>query len=68
MNLIRSLLYTSLGKKYLMGITGVLLCAFVLVHLLGNLALFAGQDAINSYAVLLKSKAAVLPPVLLHQS
>ncbi len=60
MNLIRSLLYTSLGKKYLMGITGVLLCAFVLVHLLGNLALFAGQDAINSYAVLLKSKAAVL--------
>lgn len=51
---------SSLGKKYLMAITGVGLIGFVLVHMAGNLLLFAGPDALNSYAQALKAR----PPVL----
>ena len=42
-------LKSSLGNKYLMAITGVLLYGFVMTHLLGNLLVFAGRDAINTY-------------------
>ena len=60
MNFFLTLFNTSLGKKYLMAITGVLLCLFVLGHMAGNMALFAGQNAINDYAAFLKSKTALL--------
>lgn len=51
---------SSLGKKYLMAVTGLLLIGFVLAHLSGNLLIFAGPDAINSYAQMLKAKPALL--------
>ncbi|MCK9315585.1 MAG: succinate dehydrogenase cytochrome b subunit [Clostridia bacterium] len=60
MNLIKAILLSSIGRKYIMAITGVALAAFVFVHLLGNLQLFLGADALNKYAVLLKSNFAVL--------
>lgn len=41
---------TSIGKKAIMGVTGVLLVLFVLGHMTGNLLIFAGRDAINEYA------------------
>lgn len=41
---------SSVGRKILMAVTGALLLVFVCVHLLGNLSLFAGADAINTYA------------------
>ncbi len=43
-----------------MAITGFLLFGFVIVHMLGNLQIFLGPNAINEYAELLKSKAALL--------
>ena len=43
-----------------MAITGLALVVFVIVHMLGNLAVFAGQDAMNSYAAFLKSNLGVL--------
>lgn len=43
-----------------MAITGFLLFGFVIVHMLGNLQIFIGANAINEYAELLKSKAALL--------
>lgn len=43
-----------------MAITGAALSAFVFVHLLGNLQLFLGADALNKYAVLLKSNLLIL--------
>jgi succinate dehydrogenase / fumarate reductase cytochrome b subunit len=49
-----------LGKKYIMAITGSLLFGFVIVHMLGNLQIFIGANAINEYAEMLKSKAALL--------
>jgi succinate dehydrogenase / fumarate reductase, cytochrome b subunit len=45
---------SSLGKKFLMAISGAALFGFVIGHLAGNLQIFLGQDAINAYAVFLK--------------
>lgn len=38
------------GKKIVLGFSGLVLLGFIIGHLLGNLSVFAGQDAINSYA------------------
>ena len=46
MNWLRS----SIGKKVLMAASGLLLIGFVIMHLLGNLLIYGGQDAINAYA------------------
>ena len=43
-------LKSSVGAKHLMAITGIALVGFVIAHMLGNLLVFAGQDALNSYA------------------
>jgi succinate dehydrogenase / fumarate reductase, cytochrome b subunit len=43
-------LKSSLGSKYLMALTGLALIGFVVAHLLGNLQMFAGPEAINAYA------------------
>ena len=50
MNWLRCALSSSVGKKFLMAITGQLLCGFLVVHLAGNLLLFAGAEAYNAYA------------------
>ena len=48
------LLKSSLAKKYLMALTGLFLCTFLVGHLAGNLQLFVqgaeGQQAFNEYA------------------
>lgn len=44
------LLSSSIGQKFVMGATGLLLCGFVAAHLAGNLLLFVGADAFNDYA------------------
>jgi succinate dehydrogenase / fumarate reductase cytochrome b subunit len=41
---------TSVGKKFIVGITGLAICLFVLMHLLGNLNLLIGKDAFMEYA------------------
>lgn len=46
---------SSLFKKYLMAVTGLILVGFVLFHMLGNLQLFGGPDMLNHYAHFLKS-------------
>ncbi len=50
MNLIKGIFNTSLGRKYLMAITGAGLFGFIIAHLLGNLLVFAGPAALNEYA------------------
>ncbi len=44
---------TTIGKKILMGLTGLFLCIFLIVHLSGNLLLFSddGGRAFNVYTV-----------------
>lgn len=51
---------SSLGKKYVMAITGLGLFIYVIAHMLGNLQIYFGPDQINNYAQFLKSTPAVL--------
>lgn len=51
---------TTVGTKFLVGLTGALLVLFVIGHLLGNLQIYLGHDAINDYAEFLKSKPSLL--------
>lgn len=51
---------SSVAKKLVLAATGALLFLFVVFHLLGNLLIFAGRDAVNAYAALLKSVPEVL--------
>ena len=44
---------SSIGGKVTMAVTGLLLFAFTVAHLLGNLQLLKGRDAINQYAKML---------------
>lgn len=48
-------LRSSLGKKYLMGFTGLVWVGFAIGHLIGNLLLFAGRAAFNGYAYFLET-------------
>ena len=51
---------TSTGKKILMAISGAALFAFVVGHLLGNLQIFLGPEALNRYSAFLKSTGELL--------
>ena len=54
-----SFISSTIGRKILMALTGLVLVLFVLGHMLGNLQIFLGPDAINAYAYKLHE---VLPP------
>ncbi|MEM0996272.1 MAG: succinate dehydrogenase cytochrome b subunit [Bacteroidota bacterium] len=41
----------SVGKKLIMGLSGLFLISFLVVHLAGNLLLFVGPAAFNDYAI-----------------
>jgi succinate dehydrogenase / fumarate reductase cytochrome b subunit len=43
-------LATTIGQKVLMGCTGLLLIAFLVVHMAGNLLVFVGPDTYNAYS------------------
>ncbi len=51
---------STVGKKILMAVTGIILVVFVIEHMVGNLLTFKGPDAINAYAAFLKSSKEVL--------
>jgi succinate dehydrogenase / fumarate reductase, cytochrome b subunit len=53
MSWITKTLSSSLGKKVLMALTGLFLCTFLIIHLIGNLQLFKddGGYAFNTYTV-----------------
>lgn len=53
-------LQSSIGKKALMAVSGLVLLGFVIAHLLGNLQIFLGPEAINAYAVKLRHYGALL--------
>lgn len=54
-------LSSTVARKFVAGLTGVLLIAYLVLHLAGNLTLFAGQGLFNLYAHRLES----LGPLLL---
>jgi len=44
-----ALFRSTIGQKVLMGVTGLMLVAFIVIHLLGNLLVYSGPEAINAY-------------------
>jgi succinate dehydrogenase / fumarate reductase cytochrome b subunit len=60
MNLLLRPVRTSVGSKFVMALTGLVLIAFVLAHMAGNLLIFRGKEALNDYA-----HALATSPVLL---
>jgi succinate dehydrogenase / fumarate reductase cytochrome b subunit len=65
---------SSIGKKFIVAITGVIMIVFVVGHLLGNLQIFLGPDWVNGYAEHLRElgpllwliRALLLLTVILH--
>ncbi|QDU79955.1 Succinate dehydrogenase/Fumarate reductase transmembrane subunit [Polystyrenella longa] len=43
-------LKSSIGQKYVMAISGLLLCGFLVAHLAGNLLLYVGPEMYDAYA------------------
>jgi succinate dehydrogenase / fumarate reductase, cytochrome b subunit len=46
---------SSIGKKFIMAVTGSFLLIFLIIHLIGNITLFFGPDAFNGYVKTLDS-------------
>ena len=57
----RRVFSSSVGTKLLTGVTGLLLFAYLVLHLAGNLLVFAGQDTFNEYAHVLISNPLTAP-------
>jgi succinate dehydrogenase / fumarate reductase cytochrome b subunit len=51
---------SSIGKKYVVAGTALLLILYVLGHLVGNLQIYMGQDRINAYAKFLHDLGPIL--------
>ena len=62
MNVIKNIFGTSLGKKYVMAVTGGAMFLFVIGHLVGNLQVFLGPEAINRYGHFLQSNVEIIWP------
>lgn len=45
-----SLYSTAVGKKYVMAISGLVLMAYVVTHMIGNLKLYFGAESLGAYA------------------
>src|ERR1043165_7745856 len=60
--LLKRIFGSSLGKKFIMGVSGCLLFLFVVAHLLGNLQIFLGAEVINRYGHFLQSNPELLWP------
>jgi succinate dehydrogenase / fumarate reductase cytochrome b subunit len=50
MNRVVALWHTSVGKKAVMAVTGIIMVAYLITHVLANLLVFQGPEQINSYS------------------
>ncbi len=57
----RSFASSSVGTKVLIAVTGLLLFAYLILHLAGNLLIFLGPDTFNRYSHMLISNPLVIP-------
>jgi succinate dehydrogenase / fumarate reductase cytochrome b subunit len=55
-----SLFDTTLGKKAVMAVTGLVLLGFLLGHMLGNLQVYLGPEVLDAYAVKLRALGPLL--------
>ena len=76
MGAMRGFVRSSIGRKVVMATTGVILVGFVIAHMIGNLQVYIGPEAMNDYAVWLRqvlhgaglwiARAVLLAAVILH--
>src|SRR5262245_44536382 len=52
---------SSVGTKLLIGVTGLLLVAYMVLHLIGNVLIFFGRDVFNEYSHFLISNPLIIP-------
>jgi succinate dehydrogenase / fumarate reductase cytochrome b subunit len=57
----RRVFTSSIGTKLLIGLTGLALFAYLVLHLAGNVLIFLGQDTFNEYSHTLISNPLILP-------
>lgn len=60
MKIVARIFGSTLGKKYIMALTGLGMVFFVTGHMIGNLQLFLGPEAINRYAHFLQGLGELL--------
>src|SRR5437762_9131430 len=65
MNILSNIFKSSLGKKYVLAISGLIMFLFVIAHLAGNLQIFLGPEAINRYGHFLQSNPELIWPARL---
>ena len=54
---------SSVGKKWVMALTGIMLMGFVLFHMIGNLKMYLGESHFNEYAEFLRQLLVpIIPP------
>lgn len=53
---------TAVGKKWVMGVTGIMIMGFVLVHMIGNLHMYQGPEHFNAYGESLRDLGGDLIP------
>jgi len=58
--MLTSFYHSTVGKKIIMAVTGLIGVGFVILHVAGNLQAFAGREKINSYSALLHGPGAEL--------
>ena len=72
----RGFVGSTIGRKVIMAVTGAILFGFVLAHMLGNLQVYLGPEAMNNYGIFLRhflhgtgiwvARAILLAAVVLH--
>jgi succinate dehydrogenase / fumarate reductase cytochrome b subunit len=62
MKVISNIFRSSLGKKYIMAASGLLMFLFVIGHLAGNLQFFLGAESINRYGHFLQTNLELIWP------
>jgi len=54
------IVWTSIGKKMVMALTGLIFISFLCVHLLGNLTIYGGKDSLLNYSSRLHSLGIII--------
>jgi succinate dehydrogenase / fumarate reductase cytochrome b subunit len=61
MSTFRRVLSSSVGTKLLIGLTGIALFVYLILHLIGNALIFAGPEIFNEYSHALISNPLIIP-------
>jgi len=60
---VSSIFTSSVGTKIVIGVTGVLLFTYLLIHIAGNLLVFFGPEVFNNYAYVMEVQNPLLLPI-----